>query len=131
MQQDPPIATRDSWKILDPSGPFVPVPYEREVSARQFERIRCGLVPREMEDKWFIYFDEPWLYLHRSWTGLLVYRVKFEPSQRGARISLAEVLDDSKHYKPSSLEYEARLLDFLLRALLLSERIPFPDPEGK
>ncbi|MCC7420756.1 MAG: hypothetical protein IT428_10760 [Planctomycetaceae bacterium] len=31
-----------------------------------------------MEDHWFAVFEEPWLYLHRSWSGVAVYRVRFE-----------------------------------------------------
>jgi hypothetical protein len=29
-----------------------------------------GLIPRAMEDKWYIYFENDCLYFHRSWTGL-------------------------------------------------------------
>ena len=45
-----------------------------------FKRIKRGFIPREMEDKWFIFFEEPWLYFHRSWTGKCIYAVRFESS---------------------------------------------------
>jgi ADP-ribosyl-[dinitrogen reductase] hydrolase len=29
-----------------------------------------------MNYKWYIYYEKPYLYLHRSWTGICIYRVK-------------------------------------------------------
>ncbi|HKA35577.1 MAG TPA: hypothetical protein VKH43_02075 [Thermoanaerobaculia bacterium] len=63
---------------------------ERDYSIEEFDRLRAGLVPQEMEDRWFIYFEDPWLFLHRSWTGFCIYRVRFELS--GTRARVAEVI---------------------------------------
>lgn len=30
-----------------------------------------------MEDKWFSYFEDNKLYIHRSWTGICIYIVEF------------------------------------------------------
>ena len=126
MPREPEKATRDAWKTLPASEPFVSLPLEGFFSDAQFARIRHGLIPKEMEDKWFVYFDEPWLLLHRSWTGQLVYRVRFESTDGGMRVVLAEVIDARDRYSRSSDEFEARLLDFLIRRLLLGEPVPFP-----
>jgi len=32
-----------------------------------------GLVPEEIEDKWFIYWEDDTLFFHRSWTGNCIY----------------------------------------------------------
>jgi hypothetical protein len=40
-------------------------------------RIRKGFLPGEMEDHWFAWFENPFLYLHRSWTGFCIYQVDF------------------------------------------------------
>jgi hypothetical protein len=42
-----------------------------------------------MEDKWFIYYEEPRLFVHRSWTGYCIFEVRFEPTAGG--ILIAEV----------------------------------------
>ena len=63
---------------------------KREYSAQEFDRIRAGLVPEEMEQKWFIYFEDPWLYLHRSWTGFCIYHVRLELFE--TRVHVAEVI---------------------------------------
>ena len=39
--------------------------------------IKKGRVPREMEDKWFMYYSNSRLHIHRSWTGYAIYIVRF------------------------------------------------------
>lgn len=126
MPREPEKATRDAWKTLPAPEPFVSVPLEGTFSDAQFAQITRGLVPREMEDKWFVYFEDPWLFLHRSWTGQLVYRLRFESVGGDMKVALAEVIDARDRYSRSSDEFEARMLDFLIRRLLLGEPAPFP-----
>jgi hypothetical protein len=51
--------------------------FAESYTAGEFERIKRGVIPREMEDKWFVFYEEPWLYFHRSWTGACIYAVRF------------------------------------------------------
>jgi hypothetical protein len=41
------------------------VPFTAKYSHEEYARLQEGLIPKAMEDKWFIYFDEPHLFLHR------------------------------------------------------------------
>jgi hypothetical protein len=70
-------ATRETWK----NTPIV-TPYEIKIelvfSQEQYEKIKKGLIPQEMEDKWFIFFEDDWLYFHRSWTGLGIYKAEIK-----------------------------------------------------
>jgi len=81
-----------------------------------------------MEDKWFVYFDEPFLFLHRSWTGQAIYRVKLEAHAQGAIVG--EALHGPKAINDDQAEYHAKLLDFLISNLLLKKAKPFPLPKG-
>jgi len=47
-----------------------------EFSKEQYEKLHIGLIPEEQEDKWFIYFEDDWLYFHRSWTGKGIFRTQ-------------------------------------------------------
>jgi 8-oxo-dGTP diphosphatase len=87
---------------------------DRIYSATEFEQLKRGQVPEQMEDKWFIYFDEPLLYLHRSWTGFCIYRVAFEPCNDGFRISEVIANRDADQYQESNDERDALLLTILL-----------------
>ncbi|MBO9711936.1 hypothetical protein [Sphingomonas sp.] len=120
------IARADSWKTL-PFGELVPIDWRRSFTAAERVRLETGLVPEAMEDKWFIYWDAPSLFLHRSWTGLGVFRVDLAPVGDGAEVVAAWRMADPP---AEDLAYEARLLDFLIANLLLREGKPFPKPEG-
>jgi hypothetical protein len=117
-------ANASSWKH-DTFGSGVPIPCSLSFSLEEFERIQSGLVPREMEDKWFIYYDAPFLFFHRSWTGKPVYRLKF--LIRDHRAVVDEMLR-SHDIAESDEGYDARLLDFLIGNLLLGKCKPFPVP---
>ena len=69
------IATRESCMILDPPEMQVALDFSESYTDSDFERIKRAVIPEEGEDKWFIFFGEPWLYFHRSWTGA-------EPTER-------------------------------------------------
>jgi hypothetical protein len=86
---------------------------DRNYSADEFERLRDGVVPREMEDKWFSFYEDPWLFLHRSWTGYCIYQVRFELTASGARAVDALVNRDPQQYRGTD-ERDAILLALLL-----------------
>jgi hypothetical protein len=109
----------------------VPIPYHAAFDAEQFVRLKAGLIPQAMEDKWCIYYEEPELFFHRSWTGQPVYRLTLATlADGGATVSEAlwskEFAVVSKH----GPGYQAQLLDFLVANLLLRQSKSFPLPSG-
>ena len=52
-------AERRHWKIKlsDISQPKQ-INFSMQFTEEQFDKITNGLIPEEMEDKWFIYFEE-------------------------------------------------------------------------
>ena len=106
------------------------VPFDDSYSAEEYSAILHGLVPREMEDKWFIYEDGGAVHFHRSWTGACIYRVRFEAAHNRYRIVEVLVSRDREQYKGDDEQYEARLLRFLIDNLLLGRQTPFPLPAG-
>lgn len=108
----------------------VSIPFDLEIHKGQIERISKGLIPQEMEDKWFIYYEGPYLYLHRSWTGQPVYRIKFEKSETGYYVKEAFFSSDLVKSEKDDLEYQGKLAYFLVCNFLLGQNIPFPKPSG-
>jgi hypothetical protein len=128
-------ASRTSWKTLPPPPQREPLGFAATFNDAETELLVLGLVPKEMEDKWFIYFDGPadrqgWLFLHRSWTGACIYGVQLERSPGGARVVDSWVSRDPAQYKGTDLEYDRKLLRFLIDALLLRLPAVFPLPAG-
>lgn len=123
------VATSESWKN-EPFGEGVSLPYHAIFTDEQFARLKQGLIPRAMEDKWFIYYEEPYLFFHRSWTGKPVYRLALGSVPSGIGVIEAswskDMADDSKF----DLGYQVQLVDFLVSNLLLGEAKPFPLPQG-
>ncbi len=122
-------AEATSWK-REPFKKGVPIPLSLEIHKGQIERISKGLIPQEMEDKWFIYFEEPYLFLHRSWTGQPVFKLKFTESSTGYSVSEALLSADIASGNNGEVEYQSKLAFFLVSNLLLGKKLPFPIPSN-
>jgi hypothetical protein len=76
------IATKDTWINLPIDNPKQLEIY-LEFTESQFNKIKDGLIPEEMEDKWFIYYEEGFLHFHRSWTGYGLFKAKITKEPTG------------------------------------------------
>lgn len=93
------------------------------------EQLTCGLVPVEMEDKWFVYFEDGWLRFHRSWTGAFIYALRLDGSPAGVRVVESWVSRDSEYWPENRVSYDRKLVRFLIDALLLGKKgVAFPMP---
>lgn len=107
-------AKRGDWKTTPLPGARQALPIERTYSRREFERVIEGKVPEQMEDKWFAFYEEPWFYHHRSWTGYCIFQERFERTARGARIVEAWVNRDPEQYRSTDARCDVLLLSLLL-----------------
>lgn len=119
-------ATRDSWKTQPMPDARARVPYARSFDAGEYARLQRGLVPQQMEDKWFIYYEAPRLYLHRSWTGVCVYAVTLREEGDRAIVEESWVNRAPDEYGEADAAYDARMLAFLVDRLLLGLLAAFP-----
>lgn len=117
------IAESSSWKI-EPFNDGISIPLKLEIDKGQINRISKGFIPAVMEDKWFIYFEESSLYLHRSWTGQPVFKLEFQENTNGYYVNNALLSSDLA--KENELEYQGQLALFLVSNILLGKSIPFP-----
>jgi len=69
------IATRSSW-VNFPIKELTKVDIDLKFSEDQFLKIKNGFIPRQMEDKWFIFYEDDCLYFHRSWSGFGVFKAQ-------------------------------------------------------
>ena len=99
--------------------------YTRE----EFVTISQGLVPQSPADKWFIYLEEQWLYVHRSASGSCIFQLQIVPGEEGYTADLLLVNQDPRQYRSLSDEYDVALVSYLIDAILLGRFAPFPQPE--
>jgi len=93
-------------------------------------KIRSGVIPEAMEDKWFVYWNNDELFFHRSWTGYCVYVAKFEAGQNGCRMIEALANRDPEQYGETSDEQDKAMLAFLVDVVLLQRPNESPSSDS-
>lgn len=126
-------ARKTDWKTKELPSERSIVPLSRTFSADEMRQIREGLLPQQMEDKWFIYWQDDALYFHRSWTGFCIYVVRFAVEGNSFRVVEADVNRDPEQYGETDDARDAKMISFLIDLLLLRQRGDYPskksDPE--
>jgi hypothetical protein len=105
---------------------------DRIFTAEEIDRIQQGLIPEEMEDKWFIYWQDDTLYFHRSWTGFCIYVVRFQRDGDFWRMIEADVNRDPDQYQGDDEDRERAMISYLIDLLLLRRVAEYPadDPSS-
>lgn len=119
-------ASPTSWKTLPLPEQREPLGFEAAYTTAEAESMALGLVPQQMEDKWFIYAKGDQLYFHRSWTGSCIFWLRFEGTPEGYRVVESWVNRDPGQYGETDTAYDRAMLAFLIDALLLGKRVSFP-----
>lgn len=76
--------------------------------------IKKGHLPKQMEDKWFMFFENNKLFIHRSWTGFCIYIVDINDTGKLKTI----VNRDHNQYTEKNIKKDKVQLDNLLNILL-------------
>ncbi|GJA66018.1 hypothetical protein KAM351_46290 [Aeromonas caviae] len=75
------------------------------------------------DDKWFIFYEDGVLHCHRSWTGICIYRVYFQPVATGWQARQVEINRHPGQYTESDESEDLALLNTILELLLLMKPI--------
>lgn len=94
------MVNKTDWKTVEMPERTAEFVIYREFTDGEMEYIIEGHRPQEMEDKWFMYYEDDKLFIHRSWTGYCIYIISF--AQKG-RLDIT-VNRDPEQYKESSIE---------------------------
>lgn len=78
--------------------------------------MREGFVPRDMDDRWFIYFEDGWLNFHRSWTGAHIYALRLDGSPFGVRVVDGWVSRNEDEYRSPGVEHDREFVVRLVRS---------------
>lgn len=115
---DLPECCEYSWRPAEGRHPELkPLPAQTSTlplnlvfDAQQSALLRMGYVPCTMEEKWFHYFADNVMYLHRSWTGICVFKVYFEPHGDGLKTTHVEASRDPEQLGNSDDEHDIELV---------------------
>jgi len=112
-------ATRDDWKTLPMSEKQEQAEVNLEFTREEFEVIRRGFIPRDMGERWFIYWDGQYLNFHRSWTGNLIYRLRLVEEDDKVVGTELIIERDENIFKYSTVEKEIEMVETLVKSILL------------
>lgn len=89
----------------------------------EMAQIRKGYMPLEMEHKWFGWYEEPILSLHRSWTGYCIYQVEFAKDGARWKAISAQVNRSPKQYTETDDDADRRQIGDIIDNLLLAKPV--------
>lgn len=109
------IANKDSWKNINIPIENIYLDVDIKLNEQEVEILKKGHIPEEMEDKWFMYFEENKFYIHRSWTGFCVYMVFINVN---GNIERVQVNRNSEQYTDINNEYDQYMVLQLIYKLI-------------
>ncbi len=112
------IATKTTWQnhpIDNPKWIYIDMLF----TDKQFSKLSKGLIPQQMEDKWFVYYENQWLYFHRSWTGYGMYQAKLNKEIDGYSIKEFLVERNQEKYSNEDDNTDIEAFSFLIARGLL------------
>lgn len=104
--------TKRDWDISPMPEKTAQFTFFKRFSKQEMESLKMGHYPEEMEDHWFAYFEDNKLYIHRSWSGLCIYIVAFNPLLGLHKVTVNR--DDSQ-YDNTDMAEDKETLRMLLR----------------
>jgi hypothetical protein len=114
MQQ----AVKSDWRIYPLPEEHTVLKISRVFDRSQMDLIRKGHIPTDMDDRWFIYFEDNTLYLHRSWTGYCVFVLSLSEIDNAAwHITQCLVSRNQEQYGETTDEADLKLLHLVLNDL--------------
>ncbi|TMR25645.1 hypothetical protein ETD86_00520 [Nonomuraea turkmeniaca] len=117
---DEDMGTRVYWGDLQPlREPRALPPPDRVWSEREWQIIRRGHVPADMDDKWVAFVEHDRLYLHRSWTGDQLFQADFQPCDQGWQVIRAAAESRGRWRKRKYARSDRLLLELLIDTVLL------------
>lgn len=112
------IATKYTWRNQAIDNPKR-IAIDLHLTDKQFSKMINGLIPQQMEDKWFIYYENEWLYFHRSWTGNGIYKAKLNKENDGYSITEFWAERNQEKYKNEDDNSDIENFSFLIARGLL------------
>ncbi len=113
-------ATRADWQISPMPEQKIELKVERQVSNDEMQQLKMGFIPDDMNQRWFVYYEDNRLYFHRSWTGYCIYIIEFEPKGEEFSISRLLVNRDKTQYSNERNEIDEEIILDLLNYLTRS-----------
>ena len=108
------VATKDSWDNKPMPDKHTVIPMDVTIPKAAMSLVKCGHIPRAMEDHWFMYCDENTIRYYRSWSGICIYVAKYEVDGDVCHITELTVNRDPEQYGGTDDDHDKALFMALL-----------------
>jgi hypothetical protein len=109
---------KSDWSTFDMPHPCEVATMNRPLSEEEYQALVSGFIPRDMDDRWFLYVQNDWVYLHRSWTGHCIFKLKLEVSSGNVILTDIHINRDSDQYRSINSEADKDEANSVLTSLL-------------
>ena len=109
---------KNDWKIVDMPETYEAAKIDRSLSEQEYQTLVCGFLPRDMDDRWFLYVQHNWVYLHRSWTGHCIFKLKLEVLSSHVILTDIHINRDPDQYRSVNTEADKDEANSVLTSLL-------------
>ncbi|WP_345950040.1 hypothetical protein ABDD95_01015 [Mucilaginibacter sp. PAMB04274] len=89
-----------------------------KMSDQEYEALVHGFWPKDMEDRWLMYVEAEWVYLHRSWTGHCVFKARVEVHGNLHVLTTLHINRDVSQYKSTNLGADIDEFNSVLNSLI-------------
>jgi len=100
--------------------------FKKTFSQAEYDKLSRGIVPRNMDQKWFIFMEDGCLNIHRDSSGFCIYQLKLTQSKDGYSVSEAYVNRDQSQYRGVNDEFDKHMLAWLIERLVLGKKRSAP-----
>ena len=108
-------AKRDSWKFNPVNKPVL-LKYNLVLSFDKWNLLKQGLVPKVMEDRWFVFLEDNIVYFVRSWTGNCIFTVEIKIMEdNNVLLHKVKMEEDKNIYRGDS---PAETLELLIKMVI-------------
>lgn len=114
---------KNDWKTNPIPDTRENLGYENFFHDIDAEKLLSGYKPLDMEDKWFIYSEDGWVYFVRSWTGNHIFAIQLAGSPAGgANVISSWVNTNQDQYRSQGREQDIKLLNGIIKGRFNIER---------
>lgn len=110
-------AERSSWKTEPSPVRRKKLSIDEQFSSEQYKRMKQGLIPSDMDDRWFVFFEDGWLNFYRSWTGHHICALQLGETPSGARVLDGWISREKDEYGSEDIEHDREMILRIIQSL--------------
>ncbi len=114
------MSSREHWlsKVMPMGDARLEIEYERTLSPESAAKLRAGVWPQDMDDRWVICLDETALQIWRSWTGHCIFSMPARQQGEFTVVGPLIVNGDRATYQRSGDAEDIRVVDAMINRTL-------------